>query len=104
MKHGDHVMKTDREIAQEQRTAAMVDRVRTEAPEFAGKVRVVGCYLWAKFDGKPTEATRTKLKRLGFYFNPKRLEWLNPCGHVKCRRARRYHPKDKYGSIALTES
>lgn len=90
--------------AQEARTRAAIDRLQNEAPELVEYVRVVGCYLWASFDGKPNEATRGMLKRLGFYWNVKRGEWMNPCGHGKCRRARVYHPKEKYGAIALTES
>lgn len=97
-------MKTEREIAQEQRTRAAIDRLQNEAPGLVPYVRIVGCYLWAKFDGKPNDATRTQLKRLGFYFDGSRTEWKNPCGHVRCGRAKSYHPRDKYGEIALTES
>jgi len=49
-------------------------------------VIIVGCWIWAEFESKPTAEIRTKMKELGFRWNHKRLQWqLPPADYGRAR-------------------
>ena len=65
--------------------------------------RVVGRWVWVKFDSKPSTETRAGLKAMGFRWSRRRGQWAHNCGHSS-RPARSYRPWDKYRTIGLDEA
>lgn len=65
--------------------------------------RVVGKWVWVKFDSKPSAEIRQALKDFGFRWSQRRGQWSHSCGH-NCRPARSYRPWDKYQTISLDEA
>ena len=65
--------------------------------------RVVGRWVWIKFDSKPPAEIRQSLKDFGFRWSKRRGQWAHNCGHIS-RPARSYRPWDKYQTISLDEA
>lgn len=65
--------------------------------------RVVGKWVWVKFESKPSAEIRQALKDFGFRWSRRRGQWSHSCGH-SCRPARSYRPWDKYQTISLDEA
>jgi len=65
--------------------------------------RVVGRWVWIKFDSKPDAEIRQALKDFGFRWSRRRGQWAHNCGHSS-RPARSYRPWDKYQTIGLDEA
>lgn len=57
--------------------------------------RVVGRWVWIKFDNKPTADVRQALKDYGFRWSRRRGQWAHNCG-LASRPARAYRPWDRY--------
>lgn len=57
--------------------------------------RIVGRWVWIKFDVKPVEQIRHNLIDYGFRWSRRRGQWAHNCGHVS-KPARSYRPWDKY--------
>jgi len=64
--------------------------------------RVVGRWVWIKFDSKPDADVRQGLKEMGFRWSRRRGQWSHSCGH-DCRPARSYRPWDKYRTTMLED-
>ena len=47
-------------------TLALLDRMKTEAPEIWSQAQVVGKWVWLEFNIPPIREIRAKLKELGF--------------------------------------
>lgn len=60
---------------------------------------IVGSWVWLRFDEKPSEEIRNKIKAAGFRWCKNRGEWAHSCG--KPSRRGRIAPRLKYGSIAI---
>ena len=65
--------------------------------------RVVGKWVWVKFESKPNAEIRQALKDFGFRWSNRRGQWSHSCGH-SCRPAHSYRPWDKYRTIGLDEA
>ncbi|HUU15862.1 MAG TPA: hypothetical protein VMW72_01830 [Sedimentisphaerales bacterium] len=65
--------------------------------------RVVGKWVWIKFESKPSAEIRQALKDFGFRWSPRRGQWSHSCGYSS-RPARSYRPWDKYRTISLDEA
>ena len=65
--------------------------------------RVVGKWVWVKFDSKPSAEIRQALKDFGFRWSQRRGQWSHSCGYSS-RPARSYRPWDKYQTISLDEA
>ena len=65
--------------------------------------RVVGKWVWVKFDSKPSGQVRQALKDFGFRWSHRRGQWSHSCGHSS-RPARSYRPWDKYQTITLEQA
>ena len=65
--------------------------------------RVVGRWIWLKFDSKPDAEIRQALKDYGFRWSRRRGQWAHNCGHTS-RPARSYRPWDKYRTVTLEEA
>jgi hypothetical protein len=61
-------------------TWALLARLKSELPEVCEHARVVGKWVWLKFNGPPLLRIRIKLKQLGFHWNDARKCWQHPCG------------------------
>ena len=64
--------------------------------------RVVGRWVWVKFDSKPDEKTRQGLKDMGFRWSKRRGQWSHSCG-IASRPARGYRPWDKYKTTMIED-
>ncbi len=64
--------------------------------------RVVGRWVWIKFESKPNTAIRQSLKDMGFRWSRRREQWANNCGHPT-KPARGYKPWDKYQTTMLED-
>ena len=62
--------------------------------------RVVGKWVWVKFDSKPTTEIRQAMKDIGFRWSKRRGQWSHCCGNPS-RPARSYRPWDKYRTRSL---
>jgi hypothetical protein len=61
-------------------TKKLLALIETEAPQFAKLARVVGQWVWIRFQQKqPREVTST-LSQFGFHWNKRRQLWQHPCG------------------------
>lgn len=65
--------------------------------------RVVGKWVWIKFDSKPSAEIRTALKDFGFRWSRRRAQWAHNCGYSS-KPARSYRPWDKYRTIGLEQA
>ena len=65
--------------------------------------RVVGKWVWVKFDSKPSAEIRQAMKDFGFRWSNRRGQWSHSCGYSS-RPARGYRPWDKYRTISLDEA
>ncbi len=64
--------------------------------------RVVGRWVWIKFESKPSAEIRQSLKAQGFRWSRRREQWANNCGHPT-KPARGYRPWDKYKTTMLED-
>ena len=64
--------------------------------------RVVGRWVWIKFETKPCADVRQALKDFGFHWSRRRGQWSHNCGHPT-KPAISYRPWDKYKTIELDE-
>ena len=65
--------------------------------------RVVGKWVWVKFDSKPPEVTRQLLKDFGFRWSRRRGQWSHNCG-TPTKPAHSYKPWDKYRTVSIEEA
>jgi len=65
--------------------------------------RVVGSWVWIRFESKPSEEIRQALKDFGFRWSQRRGQWSHSCGYSS-RPARSYRPWDRYRTISLDEA
>ena len=65
------------------------------------KADIVGRWVWIKFDNKPSAEVRARLKDFGFRWSRRRGEWSHSCGNPSTRSKSSFHPRTKYGSIAV---
>ncbi|MHC4636711.1 MAG: hypothetical protein ACYTBP_08170 [Planctomycetota bacterium] len=65
--------------------------------------RVVGKWIWIRFDEKPNGEIRQALKDNGFHWSRRRGQWSHSCGH-KTKPALNYKPWDKYRTISIEEA
>lgn len=64
--------------------------------------RVVGKWVWIKFESKPPAEVRQSLKDMGFRWSRRRGQWSHSCG-VPARPARSYRPWDKYQTTMMED-
>lgn len=64
--------------------------------------RVVGRWVWIKFESKPNTDIRQSLKDMGFRWSRRRGQWAHNCGHSSLP-ARGYRPWDKYKTTLLED-
>lgn len=65
--------------------------------------RLVGAWLWVKYDSPPPANVRENLKAIGFRFSRRRQQWFHNLGKSS-RPARNYRPWDKYETVSLDEA
>lgn len=65
--------------------------------------RVVGRWVWIKFESKPAADIRQALKDAGFRWSRRRSQWSHNCGHPT-KPAPNYAPWQKYETYGLDES
>ena len=65
--------------------------------------RVVGKWVWIKFDSKPNATIRQSLKDFGFRWSKRRQQWAHNCGH-STKPALNYKPWDKYSTTSLDDA
>ena len=65
--------------------------------------RLVGRWIWLRFDEKPSIEVRQSLKDMGFRWSHRRQQWANNCGRPT-KPARNYAPWDKYQTVGLDEA
>ncbi len=63
---------------------------------------VVGRWVWASFEDKPSAEIRTALKTIGFRWIKNREAWAHNCGYYT-KQAKGYDPRDKYGTIPVDQ-
>lgn len=68
--------------------------------ELSLPARVVGRWIWVKFESKPNAGIRQSLKDFGFHWSRRRGQWAHNCGHSS-RPAHSYKPWDKYETTLL---
>jgi len=86
---------------------ALLDRMRSEAPEIWNQALVVGKWVWLEFNIPPIMEVRTKLKELGFHWNAGRKCWQHPCGEHRPRSdldPRGIYPVVPAPAMALNEA
>lgn len=64
--------------------------------------RVVGKWVWIKFESKPSAEVRQSLKDFGFRWSRRRGQWAHNCG-LSTRPAMNYKPWDKYRTTMLED-
>ena len=64
--------------------------------------RVVGRWVWVRFETKPAADIRQQLKDFGFRWSNRRQQWAHNCGH-RSKPARSYRPWDKYQTRTVDE-
>jgi hypothetical protein len=69
-------------------TIALLDRMKSNAPELLDQAQVVGRWVWLEFNVAPEPQVRGKLKELGFHWNGVRKCWQHPCGDSRPRSAK----------------
>ena len=65
--------------------------------------RLVGRWVWIKFESKPSSEVRSSLKAMGFRWSKRRGQWANNCGSPSTI-ARNYRPWDKYQTVSLDDA
>ena len=65
--------------------------------------RVVGKWVWIKFDSKPPAKIRQALKDFGFRWSRRRGQWSHNCGQPT-KPAHNYKPWDKYQTVSIDEA
>lgn len=65
--------------------------------------RVVGRWVWIKFESKPNAEIRQALKDFGFRWSRRRGQWSHNCGRPT-KPALSYRPWDKYQTIPLEQA
>ncbi len=65
--------------------------------------RVVGRWVWIKFESKPNAAIRQSLKDMGFRWSRRRGQWSHNCGRPT-KPAPNYKPWDKYQTVSIDEA
>ncbi len=65
--------------------------------------RVVGKWVWIKFESKPNAAIRQSPKDMGFRWSRRRGQWSHNCGRPT-KPAPNYKPWDKYQTISIDEA
>ena len=65
--------------------------------------RVVGQWVWIRFESKPSTEIRQALKDFGFRWSRRRGQWSHNCGRPT-KPALSYKPWDKYQTISLDEA
>ena len=65
--------------------------------------RVVGRWVWIKFESKPSAEIRQSLKKIGFRWSRRREQWAHNCGRPT-KPARGYKPWDKYQTVSIDEA
>ncbi len=65
--------------------------------------RVVGRWVWIKFESKPSAEIRQALKKIGFRWSRRREQWAHNCGRPT-KPARGYKPWDKYQTVSIDEA
>ena len=64
--------------------------------------RVVGRWIWVKFESKPSTEVRQALKNFGFRWSKRRGQWAHNCGH-RSLPAHSYRPWDRYQTYSIEE-
>ncbi len=64
--------------------------------------RVVGRWIWLKFDSKPSAEVRQSLKDFGFHWSRRRGQWCHNCG-ISSRPALNYRPWDRYETTSIKD-
>ncbi len=62
--------------------------------------RVVGKWIWIKFESKPSADVRQALKDFGFHWAHRRQQWAHNCGRPS-KPALNYKPWDKYETTLM---
>ena len=92
------------ETVQENKSKSKSNHTIIEVLEFCKDMnlpaRVVGKWVWIKFESKPDAGIRQALKDMGFRWSRRRGQWANNCGHPT-KPARNYKPWDKYETTLL---
>lgn len=83
------------------RTVEVVEKIRQSRPDIEKNCYVVGCWVWAEFEEKPSKETREFLIELGFSWNSTRKVWQHACGIF--RRHTSGDPRKAYGVEQLQE-
>ena len=65
--------------------------------------RLVGRWIWLKFQSKPNAEIRQSLKDFGFRWSHRRQQWAHNCGNPT-KPALSYRPWDKYQTVSLDEA
>lgn len=65
--------------------------------------RVVGRWVWIKFESKPSADVRQSLKNFGFRWSRRRGQWSHNCGRPT-KPALSYRPWDKYQTVSLDDA
>ncbi len=68
--------------------------------EMSLPARVVGKWVWIKFESKPDADTRQSLKDAGFRWSRRRGQWSHACG-TPSKPAHSYRPWDRYETTLL---
>lgn len=79
-------------------TAALLDLMKTTAPEFFAQAQVVGRWVWVEFAERQPREITARLAQLGFHWNNTRQLWQHPCGPVTVE-ASPDDPRAKYGAF-----
>jgi len=94
------------ETVQENKSKSKSDHTVIEVLEFCKDrdfpARVVGRWVWIKFESKPSADIRQALKDFGFRWSRRRGQWAHNCGHSS-RPARSYRPWDKYQTTLMED-
>ena len=61
---------------------------------------VVGVWVWASFESKPTASIRESLKAVGFRWSTRRSAWAHNCGTPSKRG--RVDPRRTYGMVPVS--
>ncbi len=64
--------------------------------------RVVGRWVWIRFESKPSTEIRQALKDFGFRWSRRRGQWSHSCGHSSLP-AHSYKPWDRYETTLLED-
>ena len=67
-------------ISENEKTQEVIKEIYDLMPSIAQNCEVVGEWVWAEFETKPTQEVIDFLKSKGFHWNRKRKLWQNACG------------------------